>query len=98
MCINVLIHMTLSHQTIRTFRKRDFSWDLTGPTQRQSWDVRFQQLLDYYNQNGKWPPHSDGTLGEWVHKQRCKWAKKDRVFMEKHFHKLEEVGFLWKGE
>lgn len=30
------------------------------------------------------------------YEQRCKWAKKDPVFMAKHYQKLEDVGFLWK--
>jgi hypothetical protein len=54
-------------------------------------------MMEYYREHGRWPPHSHGTLGEWVHKQRCRWAKKEKVFMEKHYQKLEEVGFLWKG-
>lgn len=34
--------------------------------------------------------------GEWVHKQRCKWAKRDPVFMEKQYPRLQAIGFLWK--
>jgi hypothetical protein len=66
------------------------------PTPRLSWDDRFAELMEYFQMNGRWPPHTSGTLGEWVHKQRTKWAKKDETFMRNHFHKLDEVGFKWK--
>lgn len=89
--------VTLTQERIERFEAIGFSWDLTGPTPRVSWEGRFQQMMEYHQTHGRWPPHSHGTLGEWVHKQRCKWAKKENVFMEKHYPKLEEVGFLWKG-
>ena len=88
--------VTLTPERIERFNAIDFAWDLTGPTPRQSWEARFEQCMEYYRANGRWPPHSHGTLGEWVHKQRCKWARKDKAFMEKYYDKLEEVGFLWK--
>ena len=88
--------VTLTPERMERFNAIDFAWDLTGPTKRQSWEVRFEQCMEFYRANGRWPPHSHGTLGEWVHKQRCKWARKDKTFMEKYYDKLEEVGFLWK--
>jgi len=81
--------VTLTKERIDRFNSINFSWDLTGSTPRLSWDIRFNQMMDYYRKNGRWPPHSQGTLGEWVHKQRCKWAKREPAFMEKHYHKLE---------
>eukprot|EP00804_Cyclotella_cryptica_P014421 CCRYP_004766-RA/>CCRYP_004766-RA protein AED:0.14 eAED:0.14 QI:136/1/1/1/0.75/0.6/5/584/451 len=88
--------VTLTKERIERFEAVGFSWDLTGPTPRVSWEGRFQQMMEYHQTHGRWPPHSHGTLGEWVHKQRCKWARKDKGFMEKHYPKLQEVGFLWK--
>jgi hypothetical protein len=59
--------VTLTKERIDQFNAINFSWDLTGPP-RQSWDTRFEQMMEYYRVNGRWPPHAEGTLGEWVHK------------------------------
>eukprot|EP01082_Thalassiosira_pseudonana_P001770 g1723.t1 g1723 contig10:2667584-2669463(+) len=88
--------ITLTKGRIERLENLGFQWNLTGSTPRMSWEGRFQECMDYYEEHNKWPPHSHGTLGEWVHKQRCKWAKRDPVFMEKQYPRLQAIGFLWK--
>jgi hypothetical protein len=87
---------TLTLDRIEKLNAIGMDWHVIGPTPRLSWEERFQELMEYFQVNGRWPPHTQGTLGEWVHKQRTKWAKRDEVFMRDHFHKLDAVGFKWK--
>jgi hypothetical protein len=57
--------VTLTKDRIDRFNAIDFAWNLSGPNPRQSWEERFEQMMEYYRENGRWPPHSHGTLGEW---------------------------------
>ena len=67
------------------------------------WDVRFQQLVDYRNENGHSNvPKSYGpnpSLGQWVQTQRVyykKWKQgKKSHLTEERRQKLEDIGFLW---
>ncbi|KAL3778799.1 hypothetical protein ACHAWO_012138 [Cyclotella atomus] len=56
--------VTLTKDRIDRFNAIDFAWNLSGPNPRQSWEERFEQMMEYYRENGRWPPHSHGTLGE----------------------------------
>lgn len=67
------------------------------------WDVRYQQLVDYRDENGHTNvPKSYGpnpSLGQWVQTQRVyykklKQGKKSHLTEERRL-KLEQVGFQW---
>jgi len=45
-------------------------------------EERFQDCMDYYEREGRWPPQSAGRLGEWVHSQRIHYAQRDANFMK----------------
>ena len=49
--------------------------------------------MDYYNEHGKWPTQSQGQLGLWVNKQRQKYKRREKSFMENGALK---VSFLFK--
>ncbi|KAL7549721.1 hypothetical protein ACHAWF_012992 [Thalassiosira exigua] len=71
----------------------------------------FQELMDYYEENGRWPSQSMGRVGLFVHKQvrlnllhsctkqfvtcRQAYARRDEGFMKTRFQRLDEVGFEW---
>jgi hypothetical protein len=73
-----------------------FTWGVRKVPAHVSWDDRFKQLMEYYETHGSWPPHSLTGLGSWVKHQRRKYVVKDAVFMEKHYPRLEEAGFIWR--
>eukprot|EP00970_Alexandrium_tamarense_P001477 scaffold154_cov185-Alexandrium_tamarense.AAC.5 len=86
--------LTLTKERIGRLEALGFQWTVaTKP--KISWEVRFADAVEYFQTNGKWPPQSMGSLGEWIHKQRVHYTKRDKTFMEKRFAKLEEVGFEW---
>ncbi len=58
------------------------------------WEERLQSLKEYHEQNGTFRvPRRHGSLGEWVHKQRQLYNKRDEKFMETRYPKLEAIGF-----
>mmetsp|Transcript_28546 Transcript_28546/g.59461 ORF Transcript_28546/g.59461 Transcript_28546/m.59461 type:complete len:629 (-) Transcript_28546:52-1938(-) len=58
------------------------------------WEARLESLKEYHQQNGTFRvPRRHGSLGEWVHKQRQLYNKRDEKFMEKRYPKLEAIGF-----
>ena len=67
-------------------------------TERKTWDERFQDLLQYKEENGHMRvPQSWPGLGNWVHSQRVgyqlmKKGRESRLSTEKAL-KLAEVGF-----
>ena len=78
-------------------------FDWAPGTVMVDWDVRFQQLIDYRNENGHTNvPKSYGpnpSLGQWVQTQRVyykKWksGKKSHLSDERR-QKLEDIGFNW---
>mmetsp|Transcript_3287 Transcript_3287/g.7312 ORF Transcript_3287/g.7312 Transcript_3287/m.7312 type:complete len:111 (+) Transcript_3287:194-526(+) len=58
-------------------------------------EERFQDCMDYYEREGRWPPQSAGRLGEWVHSQRMHYAQRDANFMKYKARQLDVVGFEW---
>jgi len=52
-----------------------FAWVVTGP--RTAWDNRFWELVEFYEEHGKYPSQSMGSVGQWVHKQRRAYARGD---------------------
>ena len=63
-----------------------------------SWEVRYQELIAFYQEHGGWPSKRQGALGSWVHTQRNAYANakknegfRDPVMLER-FQKLNEIG------
>ena len=86
----------LTPQRIAQLESLNFIWGVRNVPSHVSWEERFKQLMEYYDAHGCWPPHSLSGLGSWVKHQRRRWVTQDKVFMEKYYPKLEEVGFLWR--
>jgi hypothetical protein len=91
---------TLTEERIDQLDALGFTWDCEGGKTRTrlSWEDRFAELCEFYQVHGHWPPRSAGTIGEWAHKQKTKEVKRDKVFMEKYYARLDGVGFPWRGE
>jgi hypothetical protein len=87
---------TLTKERIEQLNAMGFSWGCDDVRQRLSWEDRFQELCEYYQIHGHWPPRTAGTIGEWAHKQKTKEVKRDKTFMEKYYAKLDGVGFPWR--
>ena len=89
----------LTEERIEQLNSLGFNWDCADNSRvRLSWDHRFTELCEYFQLNGHWPPRTAGTIGEWAHKQKTKEVKRDKVFMEKYYAKLDSIGFPWRGE
>lgn len=88
----------LTEERIEQLDALGFSWECEEVRARLSWEHRFQELCEYYQVHGHWPPRTAGTIGEWAHKQKTKEVKRDKVFMEKYFAKLDSVGFPWRQQ
>lgn len=58
-----------------------------------------KDLKKYYAEHGLYqvPRKSGGQLGEWVHKQRRHFKKRNANFMATTFAKMEEIGFEWSA-
>jgi hypothetical protein len=87
---------TLTEERIDQLDAMGFSWGCDDVRVRLSWEDRFQELCEYYQVHGHWPPRTAGTIGEWAHKQKTKEVKGDKVFMEKYYAKLDGIGFPWR--
>jgi len=72
-----------------------FVWAPQGPRSATAWDDRFGELMEYYEENRRWPTQASGSLGEWVNKQRKKYKSGDKNFLATKARKLDEVGFEW---
>jgi len=89
-----MLPRTLTKERIERMTNIGFVWVCsTGPN--TPWEDRFQELLEYYEENGRWPSQSMGTLGQWVHKQRQKYTRREPKYMKERAPKLDEVGFEW---
>lgn len=88
-----LFAKTLTAERIKQLDDIGFVWSVAGP--KVKWEDRFQDMMDYYEQHGKWPSQSMGSLGEWIHKQRTNYARKDKNYMKTKAPKLDAVGFEW---
>lgn len=88
-----LFSKILTAERIKQLDDIGFAWSVAGP--KVKWEDRFQDMMDYYEQNGKWPSQSMGSLGEWIHKQRTNYARKDKNYMKTKAPKLDAVGFEW---
>jgi len=90
---NRILTKQLTAERIDRLDSIEFVWSVAGP--KVAWEDRFRELMEYREANGRWPSQSMGKLGEWVHKQRVCYAKKDKNFMLNKAPKLDEVGFEW---
>lgn len=84
---------SLTAERLERLNAIDFVWSVMAP--KVAWEDRFQDCIEYHAMNNKWPTQSMGSLGEWVHKQRTLYAKKEVNYMKHYFPKLDEVGFEW---
>jgi len=85
---------TLTAERIERLNSIGFVWRVNEEPTR-SWDERYLDLIEYYETNGRWPPQSLGTLGDWTHSQRKKYSKKDPAFMKEKAAMMDEIGFEW---
>jgi len=90
-----LLPRTLTAERIEKLESIGFLWSVAEPKEKVSWEERFQEVVEYYNENGRWPSQSMGGLGMWVHKQRRMYSKKEKTFMLKKAPRLDEIGFEW---
>ena len=88
----------LNPERIAQLESLDFAWGVRNVPKHVSWEDRFNQVIEYYQTNGSWPPHSLSGLGSWVKHQRRRYSQKEPTFMEKYYPRLEAVGFIWKGK
>lgn len=88
-----ILAKTLTAERLERLNSIGFAWSVQGP--KAAWEDRFRECVEYHEHNGRWPSQSMGKLGEWVHKQRSTYAKKDPNFMKTRVQKLDEVGFEW---
>ena len=86
---------TLTQERVEKINNLGFVWccPSSGPT--VSWDDRLQELAQYYEETGKWPPQSQGQLGMWTHKQRRSYTRQHEKFMKERAPKLDAIGFEW---
>ena len=56
--------------------------------ERLKWDQRLDQLRTFKEQHGRWPTNTEGTIGNWLKKQRARYAKQDAKFMDTLYPKV----------
>ncbi len=65
---------------------------------QEAWDINFQELVDYYAQNKRWPTFNEGKLGKWCASQR-QWQKgrssNTSDYPKERKEKLDSIGFPW---
>mmetsp|Transcript_18625 Transcript_18625/g.44835 ORF Transcript_18625/g.44835 Transcript_18625/m.44835 type:complete len:738 (-) Transcript_18625:209-2422(-) len=88
-----ILSKTITAERLQRLNSLGFLWSVSGP--KVSWEKRFQDCLEYCEENGRWPSQSMGSLGEWVHKQRTLYSKNDANYMKDKAPKLDAVGFEW---
>ena len=92
---NKLTSRTLTKERVQRLDDLGFEWRVKT-TPQVSWDIRFRELIEFYQTYGKWPSRkNDGSIGVWAHNQRNHYTKKDKHFMTEKYAKLDEIGFDW---
>ena len=80
-------------EQIKSLEGIEFEWEL----KQVSWDERFQQIVEYKEQNGhsRVPQRykANPQLGQWVNKQRQHYKKNELLPEQKD--RLEGIGFEW---
>ena len=79
---------TLTAERIEKLNSIGFVWSILPPT--VCWEDRFQELMEYYYENGKWPSQSMGSLGEFVHTQRQLFSLNNVNFMKNRAPKVRK--------
>lgn len=64
----------------------------------RSWEENYVTLVDYQREHGHLNLPQNHDIFHWFRYQRKLFKKQDKVFMENHFHKLNELGFIWVHE
>ena len=83
-----ILAKTLTAERIDKLNSIGFVWSVAGP--KMLWEDRFRDCIEYYEMNGRWPSQSMGSLGEWVHKQRTLYTRKDVNYMKNKAPKVRE--------
>ncbi|MFP3727892.1 helicase associated domain-containing protein [Priestia filamentosa] len=87
----------LSQEKIRKLEKLDFIWDVKVIEDSASWENKYEELVDYYNQHGHClvpiGKEEYGSLGNWVSTQRT--AYRNKILSEERIQKLKELDFVW---
>jgi len=93
---NKITLRTLTADRVETLESMGFAW-IVGSTKelRIPWEERFRELVEYREENGRWPSQTVGGLGLWVHRQRKKYSQKDEKYMLEWAPKLDKIGFEW---
>ena len=80
----------LAQERIDLLESIDFTWEAID----EAWMARFDELVDFKNDNGDCNvPSSQGPLGRWVSEQRSNY-KKGKLSQER-IDFLESIGFEW---
>ena len=87
----MLTSRTLTQERMDQLTAMGFEWKIKTTT-LVPWEVRYEQLIDFYNTHGKWPSRKkDGAIGVWAHNQRNMFTRRDANFMEERFAKLDAI-------
>jgi len=92
---------SLTQEQIARLNEIDFNWEGSG--RFRPWELSFQDLLTYYQTRGDFRvprayiTDDNHPLGEWVHRQRYRYSKKDPTFMTERAPKLEVSSRLFGG-
>jgi hypothetical protein len=74
-----------------------FGFDFELEYARTSWEVRFQQLVDFQRQHGHFDvPGTNKALQRWVMIQRDQYRLKHKPLAGYILHKLQAIGFEWE--
>jgi len=87
----------LTREQIGKLESLDFAWILAPkPRIRYTWEERLEQLRQYHREHGTFRiPRTNGTLGEWLHKQRQFYNTNDERFLKHRYPKMLEIGFTF---
>mmetsp|Transcript_2446 Transcript_2446/g.5319 ORF Transcript_2446/g.5319 Transcript_2446/m.5319 type:complete len:557 (-) Transcript_2446:45-1715(-) len=85
---------TLTPERVERLNSVGFIWAFEAP-EKVSWEQRLRECVEYYEENGCWPPQAMGPLGKWVHRQRQQYTRREPNFMKERVPRLDEVGFEW---
>ena len=78
---------TLTLKRVEQMNALGFKW-VCSTGVNVSWEDRFQELLQYHHENGRWPSQAGTGLGGWVHKQRQKYSRREPKYMKERAPKV----------
>ncbi|WP_370861024.1 Helicase associated domain protein [Parabacteroides faecis] len=59
-----------------------------------AWPVMYERLVEYKEQEGRWPLVAEGKLGNWCNTQRI--ARKKGTLSDNYISHLDRIGFEWE--